>query len=47
MDPLTGRLAGLAHGREKALAVLVVRENVLLPVTPVHDVVEGTRVLDS
>ena len=47
MDLPTGLLAGLAQGGEKALAVLVIRVNVLPPVTPVHDVVNGTRVLDS
>ena len=46
MDLPTGLLAGLGQGGEKTLAVLVVRVDVLPPVTSVPDVVEGIRVLD-
>ena len=43
----TGFLAGLGQGSEKAVAVLVVRVNLLQLVASIHDAVEGTRVLDS
>jgi hypothetical protein len=36
-----------SKGLDKTLTILVVLENGFTPVTPVHDVVDGTRILDS
>ena len=47
VDLPAGFLAGLAQGFQKALAVLVVLENIFAPVAPIHEVVNGAGILDS
>jgi len=39
--------ASLAQRLKEPFTVLVIAENVLAPVTPVHDVVNGAFILDS
>jgi hypothetical protein len=42
-----GLPTGLGKGLDKTLTILVVLEDGFTPVTPVHDVVDGPRILDS
>jgi len=47
VDLPAGPLAGLGQGLEEVLSIDVVDKNVLLAVTPAHDVVNGAGILDS
>ena len=42
-----GLLTGLAQGLQEEFAVLIVLEDRLAPVAPIHDMVDRTRILNS
>ena len=44
---LSGLLTGLGQGRQYPLAILDIGEDGFASIAPVHDVVNGTRILDS
>jgi hypothetical protein len=47
MDLPIGLLASLREGLQEILAIDVIQENVLLPITAAHDVINGIFVLDA
>jgi hypothetical protein len=47
VDLETGFLAGFGQGLEKILTIHVIQENRLAPVSPAHDVVDGSGIFNA